>query len=144
VAGERLQTTALAQPQAVGELRHELANYATSLGACELARDAIALAVTEAATNVVVHAYVGQEPGPIMVDAWGDGDGHLLVLISDTGTGMLPRPDSPGLGLGMPLMALMADDVHVASRGELAGTMVSLRFSLDGSGASVPADDTAR
>ena len=64
--------------------------------------------------------------------------GHLFIPIADAGTGMLPRPDSPGLDFGMPVMALMADDVHVASRGELAGTMVSLRFSLEGSGASVP------
>jgi serine/threonine-protein kinase RsbW/stage II sporulation protein AB (anti-sigma F factor) len=141
--GERLQTTALAQPPAVGELRCELANYATSLGASELARDAIAVAVSEVVTNAVVHAYPGQDPGPIMVEAWGDGQGHLFVLISDAGTGMMPRPDSPGLGLGMPLMAVMADDVHVTSRGGLAGTMVSMSFSLDGSGASVPADDTA-
>ena len=76
VAGERLQTTALAQPQAVGELRRELANYATSVGASELARDAIAVAVSEAVTNIVVHAYPGRDPGPIMVEAWGDGEGH--------------------------------------------------------------------
>jgi anti-sigma regulatory factor (Ser/Thr protein kinase) len=56
---------------------------------------------------------------------------------------MVPRADSPGLGLGIPLMAQMADDLHVANRGDLPGTMVSLRFTLDGSGANIRADGVA-
>jgi hypothetical protein len=37
-------------------------------------------------------------------------------------------------------MAKMADDVRVSDRPQTPGTMVSLRFSLDGSGASLPAE----
>jgi serine/threonine-protein kinase RsbW/stage II sporulation protein AB (anti-sigma F factor) len=143
VAGERLRRTALARPQAVGELRREVAAYAKELGASNTAREAVALAVSEALTNAVVHAYLGQEPGPIAVEAWYDGEGQLLVLVSDEGKGMLARTDSPGLGVGMPLIAQMADDVHVASRDEPGGTLVSMRFSLDGSGVSLPGDPAA-
>lgn len=137
---ERLKRTARAEPTAVTELRRELVEYTRTIGASDTARDAVALAVSEAVTNVVVHAYVGREPGLILVEAWDDGDGHLLVQVCDEGRGMMPRTDSPGLGVGMPLMAEMADDVHVASRGDVPGTKVSLRFSLDGSGVSLPAE----
>ncbi|MGH2882919.1 MAG: ATP-binding protein [Solirubrobacteraceae bacterium] len=141
MAGERLKRSAPARPQAVGELRREIARYAEHIGASSTARDAMALAVSEALTNVVVHAYADQEPGPMLLEAWDDGEGHLLVLICDEGKGMVPRTDSPGMGVGMPLIAQMADDVHVASRGKLGGTKVAMRFSLDGSGVNLPAEE---
>ena len=64
----------------------------------------ISLAVSEAATNVVLHAYVGDsEPGPLVLSARVMDD-RVHVVIRDHGRGMTPRPDSPGLGLGLPLM----------------------------------------
>lgn len=133
---ERLERRALAQPQAVGQLRREVAVYAKNVGATDDTREAVMLAVSEALTNVVVHAYADRDPGPMIVEAWTDEDGHLLIVISDEGEGMVPRTDSPGLGLGLSLMAQMADDVHVANRGDLQGATVSLRFPL-----SVPPHD---
>jgi serine/threonine-protein kinase RsbW len=132
VIGERFQTSAIAQPQAVGELRRAVAAYAKALGASEAASEAVKLAVSEALTNVVVHAYVNEQPGAMILEAWLDDEGYLLVLVSDEGVGMVPRTDSPGLGVGMSLMAQMADDVRVISR-QSRGTMLSLRFSLNGS-----------
>ena len=35
------------------------------------------------------------------------GEGYFAILI-DQGQGMTPRPDSPGLGLGLPLIATAA------------------------------------
>jgi len=43
---------------------------------------------------------------------------------------MVPRPDSPGLGLGLSIMAQMADEVRVANGHDRPGTTVSMRFSL--------------
>jgi serine/threonine-protein kinase RsbW/stage II sporulation protein AB (anti-sigma F factor) len=137
--GERVCTTAVARPEAVGELRREMAQYAEQAGASQVACEAVALAVSEAVTNVVMHAYVGRAPGVVVAEAWTDSNGHLLLTVCDEGWGMVPRADSPGLGLGIPLMAQMADDLHVANRGDLPGTMVSLRFTLDGSGANIRA-----
>lgn len=134
---ERLRRRAVAEPSAIRELRQELGQYAKGVGASPATHDAVKLALSEALTNVVVHAYVGREPGPMIVEAWTDGDGHLLVLIFDEGVGMVPRPDSPGLGLGLSIMAQMADELRVANRHERTGTVVSMRFSLDGSGTAL-------
>jgi anti-sigma regulatory factor (Ser/Thr protein kinase) len=130
VGGERLERHALADPQVVGELRREVGAYATQLGAGDAVRAAVMLAVSEALTNVVVHAYVDRDPGPMIVEAWPDEEGHLRVLICDEGRGMVPRTDSPGLGVGLSLMAQTADEVRVADRHDSPGGIVSLRFSL--------------
>jgi serine/threonine-protein kinase RsbW len=143
MACERLERTALARPQTIGELRRELAGYAEEAGASDAAREAVALAVSEALTNAVVHAYRDREPGPIIVEAWTDGDGHLLVVVCDEGSGMVPRTDSAGLGVGLSVMAQMADDVRVATLQDTSGTRVSLRFSLDGSAVTLPDKDVA-
>ena len=135
--GERLHRRTVAEPSAVGELRRELAQYATGVGAGPATRDAVKLASSEALTNVVVHAYVGREPGTMSVEAWTDDNGGLLVLVCDEGVGMVPRPDSPGLGVGLSIMAQMADEVRVAGPEEGSGTTVSMRFSLDGSGTTL-------
>lgn len=117
-------------PSVVGTLRRELVAYARSAGATAKACDAVALAISEALTNVVRHAYVGEGPGPMMVEAHLEGDAELVVQISDEGLGPIPRGDSPGLGLGLGLMAQMADDFSISNRHDARGTVVSLRFSL--------------
>jgi serine/threonine-protein kinase RsbW/stage II sporulation protein AB (anti-sigma F factor) len=139
--GERLKATAAARAEAVGELRRELNRFAQRIGASEIALEALALAASEALTNVAVHAYADGQPGPMTMEAWHNGDGHLVVLVSDEGKGMVPRVNSPGMGMGIPLMAQMADEVHVVRRDDLPGTLVSVRFSLDGSGVRLPSDD---
>jgi serine/threonine-protein kinase RsbW len=88
----------------------------------------IRLAVTEACTNVVVHAYPGGGEGPMEVLATLLGD-ELTVLVRDEGTGIGPRPDSPGLGLGLPLIASLADSVHLG-RDEQERTEVRMTFSV--------------
>jgi anti-sigma regulatory factor (Ser/Thr protein kinase) len=54
---------------------------------------------------------------------------RLLVRICDEGCGMGPRLDSPGLGLGLPLIARSVDalDVH---HGDAGGTEIRMAFSL--------------
>lgn len=116
-------------PTVVGELRRELVGYARSAGASQDTCDAIALAVSEAVTNIVRHAYLDKEAGPIIVEA-NCNDDELLVRVCDEGRGLVPRTDSPGLGLGIALMAQMADDFSVANRHDHPGTIVSLRFNL--------------
>ena len=56
----------------------------------------IALAVTEACTNAVVHAY-RDSSGTISVTA-SHADGAPTVTVRDHGTGMAPRVDTPGSG----------------------------------------------
>jgi serine/threonine-protein kinase RsbW len=88
----------------------------------------IRLAVTEACTNVVVHAYPDGREGPLEVLACMEGQ-ELTVVVRDEGDGITPRPDSPGLGLGLPLIASLAESVNLG-RDEQERTEVRMTFSL--------------
>ena len=131
VIADRFMSQGPARPQEVGRLRREVAGYAQKLGAPESVVDGVRLAVSEALANVVLHAYVGRAPGIMSVEAWSDAD-DLMVRVCDEGRGLVPRVDSPGLGVGIPLMASVVDDFSVANRDGTPGTIVSLRLSLAG------------
>jgi serine/threonine-protein kinase RsbW len=88
----------------------------------------IRLAVTEACTNVVVHAYPDGQEGPLEVLA-GLSEQDITIVVLDEGRGILPRPDSPGLGLGLPLIASLAESVQLG-RDEQERTEVQMTFSL--------------
>jgi anti-sigma regulatory factor (Ser/Thr protein kinase) len=90
---------------------------------------AVALAVSEAVANVVVHAYrnraQGALPGDVQVTVSVEPD-ELLVVVADRGVGMTARLDSPGAGLGLRIIATLADRFEVQ---ELSGgTRVLLGF----------------
>jgi serine/threonine-protein kinase RsbW/stage II sporulation protein AB (anti-sigma F factor) len=98
----------------------------------------IGLAISEAATNVVHHAYVDAEtPGPFRVRVEVR-ETDVEVVVEDEGTGMVPRPDTPGLGLGMPLIATVASrfDVRTTVQG---GTRLCIWFDTDPGAATLPA-----
>jgi len=119
-----------AEPDAVCAIRHALLRYAVDAGASERTRDAVGLAVSEAATNAVVHAYVDHaEPGPIVITAWLVDPHCLRIVVADDGRGMQPRTDSPGLGLGLPLMAQVAQKLVIESAPQ-RGTEVTMDFRL--------------
>jgi len=92
---------------------------------------AVDLAVTEAVTNVVVHAYrdrpPADEPGRVHVTLDLD-DAGASVLVADEGVGMTPRVDTPGLGLGLSLIANLCDKLSVEQRAD--GTSVQMRFAF--------------
>jgi anti-sigma regulatory factor (Ser/Thr protein kinase) len=128
--GERFNKQALARPKEIAPLRNAVWRLALELGASDSVGNAIRVAVSEAITNVVMHAYVGRAAGKVTVEAWLDGSDHFTVRVVDEGHGLIPRADSPGLGLGMGLMGQMADDFRVANREGTPGTTVVLRFLL--------------
>jgi anti-sigma regulatory factor (Ser/Thr protein kinase) len=89
----------------------------------------IALAITEAATNVVLHAYRDHaEPGNVTIEAEFVGD-HVCFYVRDEGSGLAPRVDSPGLGLGLGLIAQVADSADVRAP-ESGGTEGVMRFNV--------------
>lgn len=88
--------------------------------------EAIRLAVSEAATNAVIHGYK-EDTGQIEVSAGFD-EGILRIVIADKGRGMLPHHDSDGLGLGVPLMSTLSDHLDITSPINEAGTEVHLYF----------------
>ncbi len=120
-----------AQRTAVARIRHDVIDAAASCGAPDGTLAQIRLAVSEAASNVVLHAYR---------DGCGAGDVHvrververfLDVSIRDSGVGMSVRNDSPGAGFGLSLMAHATTRCVITSRPG-RGTNVLLRFALDG------------
>jgi anti-sigma regulatory factor (Ser/Thr protein kinase) len=123
--------TVAATADQVAVLRAEVTAYAQRVGVARGRLDDVRLAVSEAATNAVLHAYRDRPPGEIRVAASVHDDGVLTIVVEDDGFGPLPRPDSPGLGLGLPTIASVADAVEL-SAGASAGARLCMRFVTDG------------
>jgi serine/threonine-protein kinase RsbW len=121
-----------ATADSVGRLRRSVADFARRHGASERSLESLNLAVSEALTNVVVHAYRdAAAPGPILVLATLS-DGAIMVTVADEGCGMTPRADSPGLGLGIGLMTRLADTFEVTPRVAHPGMVLRMGFALAG------------
>ena len=105
------------------------ADYARGLGADESVAQDVAVAVTEACGNVVLHAYRERDESEEMVVCMENPGNLLCVRILDEGVGMVPRPDSPGLGMGVPLMSRLTSRLEFRSRPE-GGTEVCMWFDL--------------
>ena len=88
---------------------------------------AVALAVSEALTNAVVHAYPDR-PGEIRVSAWA-ASGEFVVVIADDGDGLQAHTGSPGLGVGLRLIATLSDEFEILQPVS-GGTEVQMRFCL--------------
>ena len=92
---------------------------------------AVELAVSEAVSNVVLHAYRDREEGTeherMQVRVTADRDG-VWVLVADDGVGMSPRDDSPGLGLGLRVIASASDQLLIVQ--DEPGTHVHMRFAF--------------
>ena len=114
----------------VASLRHAIVELANGAGAEDGVRTDIALAVGEACANVVVHAYPPGDIGPLIVQASVISDREIVVSVIDQGQGMTPRPDSPGLGLGLPLIANLSDRLEIQDGPDGVGTELAMAFSL--------------
>jgi serine/threonine-protein kinase RsbW len=117
-----------ADRSAPGAARRTISEFLRARGADPVRLSDVLLAVSEVVTNCVVHGYRGA-PGQVAIEARHSG-GHLLLSVADYGTGMRPRLDSPGLGLGLPLVGRVADRVDISAP-EGGGTLVNMWFSLD-------------
>jgi serine/threonine-protein kinase RsbW len=118
-----------ARAENVAVIRHAFGGFAEALSVDEQTLADIKLAVTEACTNVVIHAYEDDEDGDLEVDASID-ELRLTVVIRDNGRGIVPRPDSPGLGLGLPLIATLAETLELG-KDRADHTEVRMTFRLD-------------
>ncbi len=116
-----------AQPGSVAAARRALSDFAVEVGASAVQVDGVALTVSEAVTNAVLHAYRGVL-GQIHVTAALAGS-ELWILIADDGGGMRPEADRPGLGLGLGLISQVSDDMAIAPRSS-GGTEVRILFKL--------------
>ena len=120
-----------ARAENVAVVRHAIGGLGDALDVDDQVLADVKLAVTEACTNVVVHAY-GDGEGPMEIAAAVHPE-RLTVAIRDEGRGMLPRPDSPGLGLGLPLIATLAESLELGrSRDDRTEVRMSFRLDLIG------------
>jgi anti-sigma regulatory factor (Ser/Thr protein kinase) len=117
-----------ARAEGVGVVRQALAGVADALDFDASVLADMKMAVTEACTNVVVHAYDGE--GMLEVEMLAGEDG-LTIVVRDHGLGIQPRPareGAPALGLGLPLIAALSDAFEL--RGSAGtGTEVRMTFS---------------
>ena len=124
-----------AAPASLAPIRRAVTAFAASLGLTPERLEDVAVALTEACTNVVVHAYGEADgEGVIEVRAWAD-DRDLRVTVRDEGRGLVPRlrHTSPGLRLGLQMIAALADEVNFGAE-EGGGTSVRMAFRLPQSG----------
>jgi serine/threonine-protein kinase RsbW len=119
-----------AVPESVPDVRHWSIDRAREAGAGPRVLAAIALAATEAAANAVLHAFNGGVGvGEIAVSAELVDHDRFRVVVADNDSGLRPRPDSPGLELGLPLISELAGDVEITTP-PAGGTEVRMDFAL--------------
>src|ERR671929_2130124 len=111
-----IELTLPARAENVAVVRHAISGLGDALDLDPQTLSDVKLAVTEACTNVVVHAYDGAD-GPMIVAADVAPD-VLTVIVRDEGRGIVPRTDSPGLGLGLPLIATLTESLELGTDDE--------------------------
>jgi serine/threonine-protein kinase RsbW len=114
-----------AVPDAVPEARTRVGEFAAASGVRDSALHAVRLAVSEAVTNVVRHAYRDGE-GRVHVTA-ARLPGEFVVLVADAGCGYQTPAENPGFGWGLALIADAADEFVLTERGD-GGTDIRMRF----------------
>jgi anti-sigma regulatory factor (Ser/Thr protein kinase) len=119
-----------AQPVNVAVIRQAMTGVAESLEISAAVLADINMAVTEACTNVILHAYPDGE-GRVEVDVFPNGR-QVDVIVRDNGAGFMPRPmrKDTSWRLGLPLIAALSDGLEVTSGPGGEGTVVRMTFDL--------------
>jgi serine/threonine-protein kinase RsbW len=113
-------------PNALSPLRHSFAGWLLQETGDEEQGELLVLALSEAVSNSIEHAYRSQKPAPIDIDANSDGD-LLKVVISDKGRWKASPPDH-WRGRGLDLIREIVDDVRIDT--DTFGTRVTMECRL--------------
>ena len=117
----------------VGTVRRAAVEFARAEGVPDLRLEDLRLAISEAVSNAVLHAFRMQDlPGTVTVTVDVTPDQFVEAVVRDDGMGMSPRGDSPGLGLGLGLIASVADALEQRLPADGVGFELSMRFRFDG------------
>ena len=111
----------------MSDVRHQLTAWLRSADVPELLGADIVLVVNEACSNSAEHAYRGQEPGTMRVQAALD-DRHIHVKVADSGSWKTPPADPGTRGRGLLLMRTLSEQVDLD--GTAQGTTVGMRFGF--------------
>jgi len=119
--------TAPADAEHLPVLRNAVGAYARDAGLPPKVVSDVKLAVSEIVTNAIIHGYEDRS-GTITVGA--EVTDQLVVTVTDDGPGMLPRTDSPGVGLGLPIVGKITASFGVTTPAAGRGTEVRMTFRL--------------
>ena len=108
--------------------RRRASAFAREHGASPQVTAAVGLAVSEALTNAVLHGGDADSSGAVELDLACDG-GELTIAVRDNGSGLRPRADSPGIGLGLPIIASLTERLEIRSPSG-GGTELRMIFAL--------------
>lgn len=133
---EPLIVEVCAEAEHLHGLRDLLTAWLAEAGACEELADRIVLAMSEAATNAMTHAYRHRTTGTVRLTAEREPGRMVAVTIADTGRWKPARPTEGNGGRGVMMMQECADEVRINRTPE--GTRVTLRSQL-----RVPTEDEA-
>ncbi len=122
-----------ADATSVPKARAAVAGFALAAGANNERLEAVRLAISEAATNAVLHAF--KDGGGSFLVTASFMPGELLLLVADDGGGMQPGGAPGGLGVGLAIIAQLADKLEIVKRAS-GGTEIQMRFKLEVAGKS--------
>ncbi|GAB3007998.1 histidine kinase [Amycolatopsis acidiphila] len=115
-----------AEPGSLAVIRAALREWFEPLGLSRNLAQDVLVAVGEACTNSIEHAYPGAEDAEVGLSADHTG-GSLTVVVRDSGTWRIPPPDNHVLrGRGLDMMRALAETVTIDTSG--AGTTVTMQW----------------
>jgi len=123
-----LEISLPARAENVAVIRHVLGGIGDALALHPEILSDVKLAVSEACANAVIHAYDEGEAGLLDLEVSALGE-QLEIVVRDHRRGMAPRADSPGLGVGLPLMATLSQSLELTNRTD-GGTEIRMSFVI--------------
>ena len=120
-----------AQARNIAVVRRALEAIAEELALPRRMIEDTRLAVTEACTNVVRHAYTeveARDASAMRVEVLPETDG-MRVSVEDRGRGLGPSPDARGPGLGLPLIAALTSELEVSHGADDRGSRIAMSFA---------------
>jgi anti-sigma regulatory factor (Ser/Thr protein kinase) len=128
----RLRLRLSASPEEVPFARAAITRLCEHLGIQDEQAQNIRLAVTEACSNCVLHAYDESTAEGTYVLAERVDRGALRVSVCDSGVGVHQAHANvhPGLGYGLHLIKTLADSTEISSPRPGGGTRLVMRFAI--------------
>src|SRR6201999_2861540 len=127
----------LAVRASLAPMREAFTGWLDSFGPVEDDRQSLVMAVSEAVTNAIEHAYPPGRPGPVRLVASMLPDGFLDVNVADRGRWQEPGTDDDGRGHGLLVIGQLTDIMEVRHPPRSAaeppgarGTTVTIRHRL--------------